>query len=350
MAFNVASAQSRAPLCFVEVDPPGGSPAYVAGLKAGDAILTFGSAMAFSDLPSQIQAYVPVRLVIMDPAGHIESRMLVPHIFDSSRPHSLLGCHITDVCPASFLPHPALAVSSETLPAKSAETESDLPPVAVQHTSLACFCGPSDEAQVTVPLQPLSTPHGLRITPALPEPTPLDTTSILNGPKVQDDLAAMHASWRQQPNTLESDWQEDSRPHPNTLESDWQEELRCGGYPYVDSSYPKDAYYPEQQDDRLSLAGTAVQDEMVFSGGCYVDESASLSYKNDVSSKRKSHTNRGSRDKRRARPRENAEMVPWPENHELAGEMSDDQDIPGSPKRKAASSSNLGCRYLRDDL
>ena len=98
-----------APFAFVEEVPVAGSPAAEAGLLAGDAILRFGDATSIEDLPSQLKAGSALKVVAVEAAtGRTVSRIVEPRAFDATQPHSLLGCQISDQCPARFLPHPAV--------------------------------------------------------------------------------------------------------------------------------------------------------------------------------------------------------------------------------------------------
>jgi len=85
-----------------------GSPAARAGLKAGDAVLQFGNAANLPQLASQVCVGVRINVQVMGKDGVISECIVVPRPFDPKKPHSLLGCMMSDVCPARFLPHPAL--------------------------------------------------------------------------------------------------------------------------------------------------------------------------------------------------------------------------------------------------
>jgi hypothetical protein len=99
---------AKAPICFVERKPIVGSPAAVAGLRAGDAILTFGSASSISEVAALLQPGKRIELRVMGRDGVVQDQVVVPRAFDPQKPQSLLGCQITDVCPTRFLPHPSL--------------------------------------------------------------------------------------------------------------------------------------------------------------------------------------------------------------------------------------------------
>ena len=115
------------PLCFVERQPFQGSPAAIAGLQAGDAILRFGEAEDLSQLPSWVKTNVRVAVKVMDREGVVTNRVVIPRPFDPKRPQSLLGCMLVDKCPAAFMPHPALrwqnAQQPKVLPKRYATTK-----------------------------------------------------------------------------------------------------------------------------------------------------------------------------------------------------------------------------------
>ena len=268
MACSVPARQ--APLCFVEVDPPSGSPAFTAGLKGGDAILAFGAALSFSEMPSQLFENVPVKLVVMGPDGHVESRVLLPRIFDTNRPTSLLGCQITDQCPQAFLPHPALEAPSEASPAAQKAATSEPPADAPTRPGGMVSTPAADKTPVG--WQSLATPQGLRMGSLPPvlrpraagEIKPVDTTSISNAPRGKDELAAMFPSWRQQPNTLERDWQEDRQLCELALYPGDNSPGQAGGSAttseYGDYYSAMMCSWPNRSDVGLSLVGTAVPD------------------------------------------------------------------------------------------
>ena len=95
------------PLFFVERSPTAGSPAALAGLRAGDAVLSFGDAVTIDDVSNVLRS-AKIEARVMGRNGVVHDRIVKPRVYDPSKPNSLLGCQITDVCPARFTPHPAL--------------------------------------------------------------------------------------------------------------------------------------------------------------------------------------------------------------------------------------------------
>lgn len=104
------------PICFVERAPIAGSPAASAGLKAGDAILRFGEAADFRQVADVVRPNVRLSLQVLGKDGVITERTVVPRPFDPKKPNSLLGCMMSDTCPAKFVPHPALRGHEQWLP------------------------------------------------------------------------------------------------------------------------------------------------------------------------------------------------------------------------------------------
>ena len=110
------------PLCFVERAPIPGSPAASAGLRAGDAILSFGDATNVQDIGQLLQPGQSIALRVMGRDGIMEERTVVPRPFDPKKPQSLLGCQITDICPNKYRPHPALRGVQSHEPGSSLDT------------------------------------------------------------------------------------------------------------------------------------------------------------------------------------------------------------------------------------
>lgn len=98
----------REPFGLVTAEPTEGSPAQVAGLAIGDAIIAFGDATSLSDCQRVLLAHVgqPVDVEIIDAAGCRATKVVTPAKWDESAPTSLLGCQISNQCPAD---HPAVA-------------------------------------------------------------------------------------------------------------------------------------------------------------------------------------------------------------------------------------------------
>ncbi len=109
------------PIFYVEWQPTAGSPAALAGLRAGDAVLRFGEATAIGDVPALLQPKVPISLTVMRANGIVRDGTITPRVFDRKKPKSLLGCQITDVCPAKFPHHPALRRSKAKAAAAARE-------------------------------------------------------------------------------------------------------------------------------------------------------------------------------------------------------------------------------------
>ena len=101
------------PFAFVDKDPMPKTPAHAAGLRrrrhpqdrrrrapARRAGAAAGGAR-----------HTPVALVI-DARGAFLKKFVVPHVWDEWAPQSLLGCQMSDSCPADLQPtHPALAAA-----------------------------------------------------------------------------------------------------------------------------------------------------------------------------------------------------------------------------------------------
>ena len=102
------------PFAFVDKDPMPKTPAHAAGLRRGDAILKIGDAEHLRDVQAQLQASLgaPVAALVIDARGRFLKKFVVPHVWDEWAPQSLLGCQMSDSCPADLQPtHPALAAA-----------------------------------------------------------------------------------------------------------------------------------------------------------------------------------------------------------------------------------------------
>ena len=101
------------PFAVVDKDPMPKTPAHAAGLRRGDAILKIGDAEHLRDVQAQLQASLgaPVAALVIDARGRF-LKFVVPHVWDEWAPQSLLGCQMSDSCPADLQPtHPALAAA-----------------------------------------------------------------------------------------------------------------------------------------------------------------------------------------------------------------------------------------------
>ena len=123
---------TRPPVFFVERTPLPGSPAALAGLKAGDAVLTFGEAQSIEEVAALLRPGARIAARVMGRNGVVQDRVVAPKSFDPNKPHSLLGCQITDICPIRFTPHPAmrgLAPEPPSAAPEAAEPEPEQPAV-----------------------------------------------------------------------------------------------------------------------------------------------------------------------------------------------------------------------------
>lgn len=233
-----------APICFVEVTPPPGSPAYTAGLQAGDAILSFGSATTFAELPSQIREHVTVRLQVMDLSGRVQKRVLTPRVFDASRPKSLLGCQIIDTCPAHFQPHPALRPAElPTPPADAAAGDEGA-------SGSIATAGSFATLQAAAPGHE-SCPAGVAVTctsqaRSVSGRSVSGMSSIFNAPRADVEMAAR---LRKQP----PNWHEEELYRADAADA-YSED--------ADSVAGSNDYGEACSQTQLSLAGTAVADRI----------------------------------------------------------------------------------------
>ena len=65
-------------------------------------------------MQAQLQASLgaPVAALVIDARGRFLKKFVVPHVWDEWAPQSLLGCQMSDSCPADLQPtHPALAAA-----------------------------------------------------------------------------------------------------------------------------------------------------------------------------------------------------------------------------------------------
>ena len=127
-----AAMPTRPPVFFVERTPLPGSPAALAGLKAGDAVLTFGEAQSIEEVAALLRPGARIAARVMGRNGVVQDRVVAPKSFDPNKPHSLLGCQITDICPIRFTPHPAmrgLAPEPPSAAPEAAEPEPEQPAV-----------------------------------------------------------------------------------------------------------------------------------------------------------------------------------------------------------------------------
>ena len=95
------------PFGIVTQDPSLKTPAGKAGLALGDALLSFGSARHLRDVQSVLMGSVgtPVPVVCIGADGRTFRKYVVPAQWDPSAPKSLLGCQMSNQCPAD---HPAI--------------------------------------------------------------------------------------------------------------------------------------------------------------------------------------------------------------------------------------------------
>ena len=61
-----------------------------------------------ADVAALLQPNSKISVEVMGKDGVLQDRVVMPRAFDPSKPNSLLGCQITDICPARFAPHPAM--------------------------------------------------------------------------------------------------------------------------------------------------------------------------------------------------------------------------------------------------
>lgn len=106
------------PFAYVNQQPSPETPAGLGGLNAGDALLSLGDAVHLRDvqtvLMTNIGRLVPV--ICVDSSGRHLRKHIIPHAWDSSSPKSLLGCQMSNQCPAR---HPAV-LAGQLPPGKSA--------------------------------------------------------------------------------------------------------------------------------------------------------------------------------------------------------------------------------------
>ena len=95
------------PFGIVTQTPDPATPAGKAGLTLGDALLSFGTARHLRDVQSVLASSVgtPVAVLVVDNAGRYVRKFVVPAQWDPSAPKSLLGCQMSNQCPAD---HPAI--------------------------------------------------------------------------------------------------------------------------------------------------------------------------------------------------------------------------------------------------
>ena len=93
-----------APFAWVELQPRHGSPAAAAGLSAGDGIIRFGMATTMAGVPGQLFEDEPIQIIILDSRCQVIQRTLMPRVYDTSQPHSLLGCQLVDEPPLIVQP------------------------------------------------------------------------------------------------------------------------------------------------------------------------------------------------------------------------------------------------------
>ena len=105
MASRMAGKQQ--PFAYVNAQPDMRTPAGQGGMLLGDAILQLGDACHLRDIQEVLHANrerrVPVHVI--DAQGHFVTRHIIPRVWDSRAPASLLGCQMSNVVPPS---HPAL--------------------------------------------------------------------------------------------------------------------------------------------------------------------------------------------------------------------------------------------------
>ena len=109
------------PFGLVTQQPSPATPAGAAGLTAGDALLSFGEARHLRDLQKVLSSNIgtPVVVLCVDAAGRYVRKYVVPAQWDSKAPKSLLGCQMSNQCPAD---HPA--VSGLLLPPRNVAVSS----------------------------------------------------------------------------------------------------------------------------------------------------------------------------------------------------------------------------------
>lgn len=95
------------PFGIVTQTPDPATPAGKAQLSLGDALLSFGSARHLRDVQAVLSSSVgtPVAVLCVDAAGRYVRKFVVPAQWDPSAPKSLLGCQMSNQCPAD---HPAI--------------------------------------------------------------------------------------------------------------------------------------------------------------------------------------------------------------------------------------------------
>ena len=104
---NTPPAGAR-PFGVVTATPSPSTPAGKAGLVLGDALLSFGSARHLRDVQAVLTGSIgkPVVVMLVDAAGRHVRKYVVPAAWDPLAPKSLLGCQMSNQCPAD---HPAVA-------------------------------------------------------------------------------------------------------------------------------------------------------------------------------------------------------------------------------------------------
>lgn len=96
------------PFGLVTQQPSPATPAGAAGLAAGDALLSFGEARHLRELQAVLQSNIgsPVVVLCVDAAGRYCRKYVVPAQWNPAAPKSLLGCQMSNQCPAD---HPAVS-------------------------------------------------------------------------------------------------------------------------------------------------------------------------------------------------------------------------------------------------
>ena len=95
------------PFGLVTQQPSPATPAGAAGLTIGDALISFGDARHLREVQSVLTSSIgkAVPVLCVDSAGRYCRKYVVPAVWDPSVPKSLLGCQMSNQCPAD---HPAI--------------------------------------------------------------------------------------------------------------------------------------------------------------------------------------------------------------------------------------------------